>query len=268
MAIDYSIKKLKKWFSGIEASITAYSGGVDSALVLYLSKLYLGDNAMAIVGVSPSLKSRDKQLAIDFCKKHSIQLKLINTNELEIAAYSQNPEDRCYHCKNALYNQIKSIGHQFPKHTILNGTNIDDLDDYRPGLTSARENQVRSPLAECNIGKGELRMIAKHFGLDVWDKPASPCLSSRIPYGEPITLEKLNRIEEAEEILFQLGFKDCRVRHYEAGASIEVPSSSVESLLELGLEPILKIRNLGFEKVVIDSEGLVSGKLNRVLSNG
>ncbi|MCT4646249.1 MAG: ATP-dependent sacrificial sulfur transferase LarE [Carboxylicivirga sp.] len=261
------MKKLEHWFEEIDASITAFSGGIDSALVLYLSKQFLGDNAFAVVGVSPSLKMRDKQLAIDFCEQHSIQLELIETNELENADYSLNPIDRCYHCKSTLYNHIIDLGQKFPGHTILNGTNIDDLGDYRPGLMAAREKQVRSPLAECKIGKAELRMIAKRLGIKIWNKAASPCLSSRIPYNETITKEKLNRIEKAEEILIDLGFKDCRVRHFETGASIEVPPSSIETLLNMGIDPIMEIKHLGFNKVVIDSEGLISGKLNRAIKN-
>jgi uncharacterized protein len=267
MDITKSIKKLEDWFSEIDASITAFSGGVDSALVLYLSKKFLGDNAIAIMGVSPSLKNRDKQIGIDFCKEHNIQLGFINTDELENENYALNPVDRCYHCKNTMYQHIREIAHEFPNHTILNGTNADDLGDYRPGLVAAEENFIRSPLSECNIGKEELRLIAKEFGLEVWNKPASPCLSSRIPYGESITFEKLNRIEAAEDLLMRLGFEDCRVRHYQNHASIEVPEASLARLIELGDQALEEIKKLGFNKVTIDTEGLVSGKLNRVLSN-
>jgi uncharacterized protein len=267
MDISKSIERLENWFSQVDASITAFSGGVDSALVLYLSKKYLGDNAHAIMGISPSLKNRDKQIGIDFCEEHSIQLQFIDTQELQNEKYVQNSSDRCYHCKNTMYLQIREIAKQFPNHVILNGTNFDDFDDYRPGLVAADENRIKSPLADCKIGKEELRLIAKYFGLEVWNKPASPCLSSRIPYGESVSSEKLQQIEAAEDLLFEMGFEECRVRHYNKRASIEVPTSLLENLLSLGDIPINKIKELGFDEVVIDSEGLVSGKLNRVLKN-
>ncbi len=201
-------------------------------------------------------------------RKNSVEniiFHFINTNELQNAQYAKNPVDRCYHCKNAMYHSFKEIATIFPDHVILNGTNVDDLGDYRPGLVAAKENEIRSPLVECNVGKDELRMIAKELGLEVWNKPASPCLSSRIPYGEPITIEKLNRIEAAEELLFKLGFEDSRVRHYGENASIEVPEVALNRLIEMGEFPIEKIRKIGFNKVKIDTEGLISGKLNRVL---
>jgi uncharacterized protein len=174
--------------------------------------------------------------------------------------------DRCYFCKFTLYDELALIAEKYPDSTILNGQNYDDLGDYRPGIKAAKEFRVLKPLADCNFTKIDIRQMAQHFGLSTWDKPASPCLSSRIPYGQEVTIEKLRQIEEAENMLNALGFEEVRVRHFGETAKIEVPNAQV-TLLKKHERSIRKnMSDIGFKDCEIDEEGLVSGKLNRAIA--
>ncbi len=262
------IKQLETWFSKRRGSIVAFSGGIDSTLVLFLARKFQGrERAIGVISNSESLKNKDFELAKDFCKTFDIQLEIIKTLELTDERYNQNPENRCYFCKEHLFHDLQSIKNKYPEFEVLSGTNYDDLGDYRPGLQAAAKYKVLSPMVDCNLTKVELREIAKHFNLPNWDKPASPCLSSRIPYNHKITREKLQQVEDAENILNDFGFKDVRVRHYETYGQIEVQKEELEKLLLIEDEVLGKIKNIGFNRLVIDREGLVSGKLNRVLKN-
>lgn len=244
----------------------ALSGGVDSSLVAYLARQSLGfDLVTAYLADSPSLKREDKRVAEDFCSRHDIRLVELETDELGSPDYAANPLNRCYFCKSTLYSKMSELLPEDGSIWILNGTNADDLGDYRPGLTAATEQQVHSPLAECGIGKDNVRALAQRFGLACWNKPASPCLSSRIPYGQPVTREKLGRIEAGEAILDSLGFDVARVRHFEGRAVIEVEADRLDRL-EAELPNIEEdFQRIGFDRVEIDREGFVTGKLNRVL---
>lgn len=258
-------EQLEAWFQPLTGSLTAFSGGVDSALVLYLSRRYLGQNGVGVIADSPSLKRQDLTIARDFCRNHDIRLEIIQTKELENPDYAANPVNRCFHCKSTLYTDLLSLSDQFPGYTLLNGTNADDFGDYRPGIKAAELNAIRSPLAECGLGKNVIRELARRFGLEVWDKPASPCLSSRIPYGQTVTVEKLRQIEEAEKMLGDAGFAQVRVRHLDGRARIEVPVTDLPRLRQ-SLETLSpRFRQLGFSSIEADEEGLVSGKLNRAI---
>lgn len=259
------LTRLESWFSSHGKTITAFSGGIDSSLVLYLSHHFLGQNAIGCISLSPSLKKKDYKEAVGFCEKYNIHLETIKTPEMNDEQYFSNPSNRCYFCKNHLYMGLESLKEKYPVHIALNGSNLDDLGDYRPGLQSAREFGIRSPLVECEINKKAVREIARYVGLSHWEKPASPCLSSRVPYGSTITFEKLRQIEEAEYILNDHGFADVRVRHFGGEARIEVPENRLEKLEELFPALSAKIKSLGFVSCTIDQEGLVSGKLNRAL---
>ncbi len=266
--LQHKIAQLEEWFSKRKGSIVAFSGGIDSTLVLYLSRKFQGkENAIGVISNSESLKTRDFEQAMDFCESFDIHLEVIKTEELSDERYNQNPENRCYFCKEHLFHDLQAVKYKYPEFEVLSGTNIDDLGDYRPGLQAAKKYEVLSPMVDCDVTKNELRQIAKYFELPNWDKPASPCLSSRIPYNHHITKEKLRQVEDAENILNEFGFNDVRVRHYGTYGQIEVQRNELDRLLMLEDEVIEKIKGVGFSELKIDREGLVSGKLNRVLND-
>lgn len=266
-ALKEKLHLLENWFRQRKGSLVAFSGGIDSTLVLYLSRKFQGrDCAIGVISNSESLKNKDFNLAQSFCEEFDIQLRIIKTNELTDSNYSQNPVNRCFYCKDHLFHDLQEMKKEYPGFEILSGTNYDDLGDYRPGIDAAQKNLVISPLVDCKITKEEIREIAKHFNLPNWNKPASPCLSSRIPYNQAVTLEKLKQIEAAEDILNSYGFEDVRVRHYETYGKIEVQKEDLEKLQSVKNNVINEIKALGFARVEIDEEGLVSGKMNRVIS--
>ena len=265
-ALNEKLQLLESWFRQRKGSLVAFSGGIDSTLVLFLARKFQGhENAIGVISNSESLKNKDFRLAQSFCEEFDIQLRIIKTNELADVRYSQNPIDRCFFCKDHLFHDLQELKNEYPGFEILSGTNNDDLGDYRPGIDAAKKNQVLSPLVDCKISKEEIREIAHHFNLPNWNKPASPCLSSRIPYNQAVTLEKLQQIEAAEDILNSHGFEDVRVRHFGTFGRIEVQQSDIEKLISVKDEVISEIKALGFERMEIDEEGLVSGKMNRVL---
>ena len=267
--VEEFLGRLKAWFNPVEGSLTAFSGGVDSALVLFLSKQFLGNNGVGVIADSPSLKRRDLKQAQDFCQQFGINLRVIQTGELENPNYASNPNNRCFFCKDTLYRNMEDVHKEYPGYYMLNGTNQDDHGDYRPGLMAASNHGIHSPLSDCGIGKARVRLLAKYFELPVWNKPASPCLSSRIPYGQEVTKNKLMQIEAAETLLNELGFNEVRVRHFGSEARIEVPAAFVEKLLPFKNQIQTAFSELGFETATIDAEGLVSGKLNRaIVSHG
>ncbi len=260
------LEKLKKWFENHTATLTAFSGGVDSSLVLYVSHLVLGPKARGLISNSESLKSKDFQEAVAFAKAYGIALEVIKTDELQDSNYNSNPNNRCFFCKNHLYQAMVDIVQvKYPKHCIINGTNLDDLGDYRPGIEASKLHQVRSPLAELGINKASVIAMADQLGLPNAYKPPSPCLSSRIPYGTAVNAERLAQIEKAEYLLNQYGFQQVRVRYRGSLASIEVPHPQIEQLRAQFIPISFGIQALGFETVEIDGEGFVSGKLNRAI---
>ncbi|MGF7138467.1 ATP-dependent sacrificial sulfur transferase LarE [Roseimarinus sediminis] len=266
--VQQKLTQLEDWFSQREGSIVAFSGGIDSSLVLYLARKFQGrEKAIGVISNSESLKTSDYELAQAFCRDFDIQLEVIKTNELEDERYNQNPVNRCFFCKEHLFHDLSALTDQYPGFDVLSGTNFDDLGDYRPGIDAARQFSVLSPMVDCKVSKGELREMARYFGLPNWDKPASPCLSSRIPYNQSVTREKLRQIEQAEEILNGYGFSDVRVRHYGDYGKIEVKKEDLVRLQPVSDEISEKIISLGFKSCVIDEEGLVSGKLNRVIQS-
>ena len=264
--IKGKIESLKKWFQSKAGSIVAFSGGIDSSLVLYMARLVQGkDRVIAIISNSESLKNKDFELAKYFSEKYDIKMEVIYTNELSDDRYNENPINRCFFCKEHLYKDIQPVLEKYPDFLVLNGTNLDDYADYRPGLLAANQYNVHSPLYDCKITKNELRQIAKYYELPNWDKPASPCLSSRIPYNNKITRQKLEQVEEAENFLNSYGFNDVRVRHYGTYAKIEVKKDELDRLFEIKELVVEKMIEIGFKRCEFDTEGLVSGKLNRVL---
>ena len=260
------LEKLRDWFRECPGALVAFSGGVDSSLLAFLSQHFLGRaQTLAVISASPSLKLSDLDEAKDFALINDLSIRVITTKEMENPSYFSNPSNRCYFCKHTLYDELADLRKDYTGWWVLNGTNRDDLGDYRPGLKAADEFEVRSPLSDCGIDKEGVRALAAHFKLQCWDKPASPCLSSRVPYGEEITVKKLRQIEDAEALVKDAGFPINRVRHYGDTARVEVAEDLQTKLAENREAIAAGIRKLGFAQVDFDEEGFVSGKLNRVI---
>jgi len=260
------LEKLRDWFRECPGALVAFSGGVDSSLLAFLSQYFLGRvQTLAVISASPSLKLSDLDEAKDFARANDLSIRVITTKEMENPNYFSNPTNRCYFCKHTLYDELAGLRKDYTGWWVLNGTNRDDLGDYRPGLKAADEFEVRSPLSDCGIDKEGVRALAAYFKLQCWNKPASPCLSSRVPYGEEITVKKLRQIEDAEALVKDVGFPINRVRHYGDTARVEV-AEDLQTKLAENREVIAEgIRKLGFAQVDFDEEGFVSGKLNRVI---
>lgn len=247
----------------------AYSGGVDSAVVAKAAQLALGDRALAVTGVSPSLAEGELDEARAVAERIGIRHFVIQTDEFSSDAYVRNAPDRCYHCKTELYTQMTRRLAEWGNPVIVNGANADDTHDYRPGMNAAAEHQIRSPLAECGITKAEVRQLAAEWDLPIWDKPATPCLSSRVAYGEAVTPERLRMIDRAEQFLRARGFVSLRVRYHTGDvARIEAPPADLARFCELEFrrELIAEFKALGFKFVTIDLEGFRSGSLNQLVS--
>ncbi len=247
----------------------AYSGGVDSAVVAMAAHLACGERAFAVTAVSPSLASGELENASDIARRIGIRHVVIDTQEFSQTGYIQNAGNRCYFCKTELYTRIEEIAAREPFDLLVNGANADDIGDHRPGMVAASQHQVRSPLLEVGLTKAEVRELAQAWNLPVWDKPASPCLSSRIAYGVEVTPERVARVDAAEVWLReQLGIRELRVR-LEANdlARIEVPVAAVARLTDddLRQRTAAHLRSLGFRYVTLDLEGFRSGSLNAAL---
>ncbi|SMO51768.1 uncharacterized protein SAMN06265379_102167 [Saccharicrinis carchari] len=261
-----NINTLNTWFKKHPRVLVALSGGVDSCLMAYMARRELGkQNAVAVISNSASLKNKDLSDARQFADRYDIELIEIDANEINDKNYRANPVNRCYFCKTNLYQTMQELAQNaYPDYVIINGNNHDDLGDYRPGMQAADEFKVYSPLLECKINKDSIRHMSKHFNLSVWDKPASPCLSSRFPYGEAISAAKLLMVEKAEDYLNTNGFDEVRVRYINGMASLEVPKNEINTLQSMFTAEFKKqITDMGFTDAGIDEEGLVSGKLNR-----
>lgn len=249
----------------------AFSGGVDSTFVLKVAADTLGpDKVLAVTGDSSSLASRELAEAKSLAESFGVRHLLIDPREFEDPNYLANPTNRCYYCKSALYTRMDDILREHDLTAILNGTNVDDLGDYRPGLEAAREHNVLAPCADAGLTKVEIRELSAAMGLPTHDKPAAPCLSSRVQYGESITPEKLRMIERAENQLRDLGFRECRVRHHDNLARIEVPANQIPRLAEPEMRNRIDaaFREFGYAYVTIDLRGFRSGSLNEVIAFG
>jgi uncharacterized protein len=246
----------------------AFSGGVDSAVVAKAALLAWPDCAVAVTGVSPSLAAGEREQARRMAALIGIRHVEMPTEEFSQEQYTRNAPDRCYHCKTELYTQMAGLADRLGVSAILNGANLDDQGDYRPGMQAAAEHLVRSPLIECGFTKEDVRRLAAHWELPVWDKPASPCLSSRVAYGEEVTAERLAMIDRAEEFLRRAGLRELRVRYHRGDmARIEVPSDALPRLAAppLAQEIVAHFKSLGFKTVTLDLAGFRSGSLNALV---
>jgi uncharacterized protein len=249
------------------SALVAYSGGADSALIAWAAHAALGERALAVTARSESLSPGEADAARELARRIGIAHLEISYSELAIPGYAGNSPDRCYLCKGDLFRRLSALAAERDLAVVLDGSNADDLADWRPGRRAAEELAVRSPLVELGWDKAAVRAALRQLGLPVWDKPSSPCLASRVPYGEPITREKLEAIGRAEAALKALGFRELRVRHHGSVARVELPKADLARVLADGLadEIVARVRAAGFTFVALDLEGLRSGSLNRLL---
>ncbi len=261
-------KQLVDLLAELPDCIVAFSGGVDSAVVAKAAHLALGNRAIAVTGVSASLASGELETARRIAETIGIRHEVVSTDEFSSQGYLDNQPNRCWHCKTELYEQLGKLTEKFGSTILLNGANTDDLSDFRPGLLAAKEHQVRSPLAECGFNKVTVREIAKHWNLEVWDKPATPCLSSRVVYGLEITPKRLAQIDMAEVFLRDLGLKNVRVRyHHDDLARLEIALGDLPRLCEEGIREKItaRLQEIGFCYVTIDLEGFRSGSFRQLV---
>jgi uncharacterized protein len=260
------LERLRETIRDYESVVTAFSAGIDSTLVAVVAQQELGDRALAATAVSASLAPSELEDAVDLARRLGLRHRLIETHEVEDERYASNPVDRCYFCKSHLYTELDALAAEVGARYILNGLNVDDLGDWRPGARAAAERggRVRSPLHEAGFGKADIRASARELGLPNWDKPALACLSSRLPYGERVTPEKLARIGRAEQALRDLGFRQLRVRSFADRARVEIAPDELARVAAERLAPRIEAQllALGFPKVEIDPRGYRSGSLN------
>jgi len=240
----------------------AFSGGVDSTLVAVAAHRVLGPKALAVTAVSPALAKRELEETVSLAERFGFAHRIIHTDEMAREGYVANSPQRCYFCKTELYTQLTELADNEAIKWVANGANTDDIGDYRPGMIAASEHKVRSPMVEAGLTKADVRAIAKTLDIPIWDKPAQPCLSSRIPYGIPVTVENLSKIEQAEDYLRELGLREVRARHHDSLCRIEVGEDEIDLAFESRKEIVSAIKKIGYLWVSLDLSGLRSGSLN------
>jgi len=261
-------QNLKKILSEMESVLIAYSGGVDSTLVLRVAKDVLGDRVLAVTAKSSVYPAEEIEQAKALAQNLGVRHEIIETQELSNPKFVDNPQNRCYWCKRELFAELINIARKNNLKHVLDGTNLDDLDDFRPGMEAANEFGIRSPLKEATLTKEDICSLSKHLGLPTWDKPSFACLASRFPYGMKITRENLMKVDKAERFLKRLDLTQVRVRHHNKIARIEVPRKDIPKLLEekLRLQILSYLKKLGYSYVAVDIEGYRTGSMNEVLT--
>lgn len=263
--LENKLDSLKEILRSLESVAIAYSGGVDSTFLSKVAFDILGDNAIAVTARSETYPRSEFEEAIEFAGNIGIKHETIVSEELDIPEFSDNPVNRCYYCKKELFSRLKDVARERGFKHVIDGSNYDDLDDYRPGMQAVEELDVRSPLKEAKLTKADIRELSKKLGLPTWDKPSFACLSSRFPYGNKITREKLSAVGEAEIFLRNLGIRQLRVRHHDQIARIEVAEEDMEVLLQNRKQIVKKLRELGYTYVTMDLQGYRTGSMNEVL---
>lgn len=259
--------RLRELFRTLGSVIVAYSGGVDSSYVAYVANAELGARAVCVTGQSASLPSYQNDEIDSVVKRFGFNHETINTDELQLPGYRANNGDRCYFCKDELYSKLESVARTRGIESIVDGSTLDDLDDYRPGRQAAKQHAVRSPLIEVGLSKNEVRELSRRAKLPTWDKPASPCLSSRIAYGTTVTIERLQKVDRGEEILREFGFREFRVRHHDTLVRLEISPAEMDRVLrkEVVEQLAARFRELGFKYITLDLQGFRSGSMNEAL---
>lgn len=264
--LAHKLELLRADLRGMQNAIIAFSGGVDSAFLLRVAHEELGPRAVAMIGISPSLLPEELDEARELARKIGAPLREVETHEIENPDYLANPTNRCYFCKSELWSVLNRIKDAENFAFVCDGTNTDDLREWRPGALAGSENAVRSPLRDAGLSKSEIRELSRELGLETWDKPAMPCLSSRIPYGQKVTREALHRIGRAEVFLRENGLEEVRVRHYETDgrpeARIEIAPDELPKIFPIYEKVAQKLREVGFQSVLLDLEGYKRGNLN------
>lgn len=265
--LQEKLTRLEEYIRGLGSLAVGFSGGVDSSLLLVVAANVLGDKAMAITGVDASIPERELKEAKEFCKEREIRHIICKVNPMKEESYRHNSPDRCYFCKHGIFTEIKKIAAENGIEYVAEGSNMDDLGDYRPGLKAVEELSVKSPLREAGLTKQNIREISKALGLPTWSKPAYACLASRFVYGEEITEEKLRMLDQAEQFLIEHGFLEERVRIHGNIARIEVPAKDIERLASEEIREAVyeKFKALGFMFVTIDMKGYKMGSMNATL---
>lgn len=257
-------RKLRSMMRDLGRVLVAYSGGVDSSYLAAVANDELKQNALCVTGISASVSEIQRRRSSNLARQLGFNFRVVVTNEFADPEYLKNGTDRCFYCKDELYSVLQSISTEFGDAIVLDGTNADDLSDHRPGRTAARQRNVRSPLAETGFTKLEIRERSKALGLPTWDLPASPCLSSRIAHGVPVTIERLGKVEKAEKFLGDLGFVEYRVRVHDELARVEISKNEMTRILNVEIFELVEseISKLGFKYVTLDMQGFRSGSMN------